>query len=452
MSETKRIVKSILFIGSIFLLNACVVVVKNDPNYRPTTQDTTRTATAYQYWYYYPENRVYYHITERYYYYPVGNSWQKTRHLPKGWVLNNEGRVRLKLSGKPYLKHAYHQREYPSKKVVDSDNPRHNAKNNTFPRRNWASGQQDQEEHPGNNGQQNRPTDTRGYAVSEEARQRQLPPGHTKSDSKSERERGNSADAPGRTAKGQENARTRPEHAQGKPEKNKQNNNGKVVTKKNNVGGTNQGQNRHEKSNQARNERAQNGHNNDPEQGKQKHNKPDVEKNEQKSQAANSQHGKPNKAPSEQAMQKGNPDKNQQAKSVKQPEHRNAATPGKSVASKAADDTTKKHSQGPSNVQGSEGRQEKFKSHDIDQANLTEDADQQSKIPVSNQPTDHAKQAKNKGGNKTQAKLSGNKGKAKQKSKSVPSSDENPESGQGGAEVSGNSDNDISRKGKEKEQ
>lgn len=107
----KSIVVGFMLLGLLVSLNACVVVVKGNPNGHTPTQ----TSASFQYWYYYPNSRVYYHVTEHYYYYPDGKKWHRTRHLPDGWVLNNDYRVRVKLAGKPYRHHALHQRKYPAK-------------------------------------------------------------------------------------------------------------------------------------------------------------------------------------------------------------------------------------------------------------------------------------------------------------------------------------------------
>ena len=113
----KKILPGILIIGFALLINACVVVVKENPN----GHTRTHTSSSLQYWYYYPDSQVYYHITEHYYYYPDHGRWIKVRRLPEGWVLNSNYRVRLKITGKPYVWHAKHKRRYPVKNISRRD-------------------------------------------------------------------------------------------------------------------------------------------------------------------------------------------------------------------------------------------------------------------------------------------------------------------------------------------
>lgn len=115
MCKIKNALNALIVIGTVLMLNACVVV-KTSPNYRAPT----RADASYHYWYYYPNIGVYYQIVEHYYYYPYGGTWRRATRLPDGWVLDDRDRVRLRISGVPYSNHVEHQRRYPPRNMVRS--------------------------------------------------------------------------------------------------------------------------------------------------------------------------------------------------------------------------------------------------------------------------------------------------------------------------------------------
>ena len=125
MQTSKNIFIGFLVIGFVLLLNACTVVVKSPSG---PVQTRSSNSASFDYWYYYPNSRVYYHITERYYYYPDGRRWRRADQLPDGWVITHNDRVRLRISGKPYLKHASHQQKYPVKNTAINQPGKHNRR------------------------------------------------------------------------------------------------------------------------------------------------------------------------------------------------------------------------------------------------------------------------------------------------------------------------------------
>lgn len=110
MYKLKNILVGLLIVTVTLLLNACIVV-RSGPGYRPPVQNTV----VYRHWYYYPSDDVYYNVTEHYYYYLDGGTWRMVSILPEGWVLRNDDRVLLRISGAPYIKHTEHQRKYPAR-------------------------------------------------------------------------------------------------------------------------------------------------------------------------------------------------------------------------------------------------------------------------------------------------------------------------------------------------
>ena len=117
MPMSKNVLSGVWVIACVLLLNACVVV-SHHPDHHAPGHTRTPSVSSYHHWYYYPDTRVYYHITQGYYYYPVGGSWKKATKLPPGWVVDRKNRVRLKIVGKPYSKHADHQSKYPARTIA----------------------------------------------------------------------------------------------------------------------------------------------------------------------------------------------------------------------------------------------------------------------------------------------------------------------------------------------
>ena len=113
MQIKKNTLTGVLVIGVVLLMNACVMVV-NDSETRTKPHNSPPTV----YWYYYPNERVYYHATGRYYYYPDGQNWRRAKQLPPGWVISQEDRVLLKASGMPYTQHASHRQKYPARNTA----------------------------------------------------------------------------------------------------------------------------------------------------------------------------------------------------------------------------------------------------------------------------------------------------------------------------------------------
>lgn len=114
MFTIKHIKRSLVFLGMIFTLNACVVTG------HPDSHVDAHLHGSLHGWYYYPSAEVYFHITDRYYYYLDGTVWRRANHLPRGWVLNHNHRVRINLTGRPYVNHSHHRRQYPGRR------PNHN--------------------------------------------------------------------------------------------------------------------------------------------------------------------------------------------------------------------------------------------------------------------------------------------------------------------------------------
>lgn len=121
-----------LMLICVMLLNACVVV-RHDHSAHSQNHSHVQVSPSYQFWYYYPVSRVYYHITQHYYYYPDGSQWVRVNNLPPGWRLGK--RVRLKLKGKPYIQHARHKREYPEKRYITARPGQHHHSNENEPSR-----------------------------------------------------------------------------------------------------------------------------------------------------------------------------------------------------------------------------------------------------------------------------------------------------------------------------
>lgn len=111
MITMKKTIKGVVFIGLVLTLNACVV-----SGHHPDVYAESHLHGSLHGWYYYPDARVYFHITDRYYYYPYGTGWRRANHLPVGWVLNANARVRINIAGRPYLRHSHHRRQYPGRR------------------------------------------------------------------------------------------------------------------------------------------------------------------------------------------------------------------------------------------------------------------------------------------------------------------------------------------------
>ena len=123
MSVTKSIIKTLIILSAIVSLNACVVRA-----HHPDAYGEPHLHGSLHAWYYYPNSEVYFHITDRYYYYYDGFAWVKATVLPRGWVLNPQFRVRINLDGRPYLKHSQHQRKYPGRRPNHGQSPRHDRR------------------------------------------------------------------------------------------------------------------------------------------------------------------------------------------------------------------------------------------------------------------------------------------------------------------------------------
>ena len=111
MSITKSIKIVILALGLMFTLNACVVA----PGHRAPH------VYAGVHWYYYPDYELYYHPIDHYYYYYSRGAWVRALTLPWRIVLSDQRRVRIEISGLPYLKHSHHIRAYPPRRANHRD-------------------------------------------------------------------------------------------------------------------------------------------------------------------------------------------------------------------------------------------------------------------------------------------------------------------------------------------
>lgn len=111
MFSRKRNVFIILVLGFISVLSGCVVAPHG--HYPPS-----HSQVSFVYWDYYPNYGVYYHPVDHYYYYSIGGVWRRSTSLPSGWVIRDEPRIKLHLSGIPYLKNPEHRRQYPPKRAV----------------------------------------------------------------------------------------------------------------------------------------------------------------------------------------------------------------------------------------------------------------------------------------------------------------------------------------------
>jgi len=126
MSIRKKIISGILFIGLVLVMQGCVVAPHGHYP-QPYSQP------AMVYWYYYPNYGVYYHPTEHYYYYEIGGIWRRSTALPSGWVLRDEPRVRLQVSGVPHLNYPEHRRMFPPRRVVVTPDKRDHFRNDRRP-------------------------------------------------------------------------------------------------------------------------------------------------------------------------------------------------------------------------------------------------------------------------------------------------------------------------------
>jgi len=400
MNLRKITLAFVLVVGCGSLVTGCIVV-KHNPNYQPANRTYTSNNTAY--WYYYPQSRVYYHMTERYYYYQVDGRWQQTRQLPTGWVLESKGRVRLKIAGAPYLQHAQHQRQYPSREV---------AHQNNVPSGHATGQQRAQDEHPvfdehpgnraGNPGMTHMPE----HAAEGNGRNEHVPPGQVKfqegkpgnnqpgnhASGMNQPDHGNADNAPGRN----KNAK---EFAQQRPEKENQGKNVDRLTVDKEHGKSQQAKSHGKPENNPHIKSADNLGAGKNSQG---HQTPDREKPD---------HGKPERemVKQERSASKG---KKPQSDEVKQ------------VTSGVRENPAQKHEQsanakGKAAISDKPGRADNFKSHDMEPTNVETAAGAQSPIAVEEPKADKVQQA-SKNASKKQAGLTPEKGKGKpEKSKAA---------------------------------
>lgn len=115
MYTLKNIITVSALLSFVLVLNACVVPSGPHGHYPPSYSHS-----AMVYWYYYPNYQAYYHPTDHYYYYSIGGVWRRSTSLPSGWVLRDEPRVRLELSGVPHQHHSNHRRLYPPKRPFNT--------------------------------------------------------------------------------------------------------------------------------------------------------------------------------------------------------------------------------------------------------------------------------------------------------------------------------------------
>lgn len=169
----------LMAVAAALLLNACVVV-RTTP-YPGTYMGVRGT---YHNWYYYPDSRVYYEITEHYYYYPYGGTWRRAKRLPHGWVLHDRDRVRMRIAGLPYLRHAEHRRSYPARSARGDMRSTHPYGQRDFSSREYHDKRREGEPNRAHGPERGR----RGMVGAEfSARQsrdadREMPPGHARSE------------------------------------------------------------------------------------------------------------------------------------------------------------------------------------------------------------------------------------------------------------------------------
>ncbi len=169
----------LMAIAAALLLDACVVVRTT-----PHSGAYMGVRGAYHYWYYYPDSRVYYEITEHYYYYPYGGTWRRAKRLPHGWVLHDRDRVRMRIAGLPYLRHAEHRRSYPARSAHGDMRSTHPYGQRDFSSREYHDQRREAEPNRAHGPERGR----RGMAGAEfSARQqhkadRDMPPGHGRSE------------------------------------------------------------------------------------------------------------------------------------------------------------------------------------------------------------------------------------------------------------------------------
>lgn len=177
MRTNKNVLIGILMFGLILLLNACTVVVKH-----PSGNTQPHTKTSFYHWYYYPNTQVYYHVNEHYYYFLDGGSWRKANWLPNGWVLDQKKRVLLRITGKPYLRHAYHQHKYPPENTAKHEPGTYYHGNRGDHPHGGNGKERDEHQHPVSLDKDHKPPHKPDHAADGVAKGRQQPPGHAKSE------------------------------------------------------------------------------------------------------------------------------------------------------------------------------------------------------------------------------------------------------------------------------
>lgn len=179
MGRPRNVFILLMAVAAALLLNACVAV-RTTPH--PGAYMGVRG--TYHNWYYYPDSRVYYEITEHYYYYPYGGTWRRAKRLPHGWVLHDRDRVRMRIAGPPYLRHAEHRRRYPARSARGGMGSPQPYVQRDFSNREYRNRRRDEESNRAHGPEQGR----RGVAGAEfSARQsreadRKMPPGHARSE------------------------------------------------------------------------------------------------------------------------------------------------------------------------------------------------------------------------------------------------------------------------------
>lgn len=107
MNIRKNIKTIFLLVGVMLFLNACVVARAPGHHHPPSLHDT------HVHWFYYPDYQVYYHSVDHYYYYLDGGVWIRATTLPPRFILHDSRRVRISITGLPYVRHSHHLRRYP---------------------------------------------------------------------------------------------------------------------------------------------------------------------------------------------------------------------------------------------------------------------------------------------------------------------------------------------------
>lgn len=119
MNIRKNIKTIFLLVGVMLFLNACVVARAPGHHHPPSLHDT------HVHWFYYPDYQVYYHSVDHYYYYLDGGVWIRATTLPPRFILHDSRRVRISITGLPYVRHSHHLRRYPPVRANHRDRRDH---------------------------------------------------------------------------------------------------------------------------------------------------------------------------------------------------------------------------------------------------------------------------------------------------------------------------------------